>query len=343
MQDRVAIFFTAKPPRTSAVTRGLAVLAVCVILLLVGQSSVAQSWEEKTRENFAPPTIARPEFKIQSPGNSMDPPASPPEGEHPVEPPPGHGGGGSGWCPGVYPCWPWYPYGCHRAYRRWWWAYPVYPEYGYHYPLGPTYPVYPVPYPVYVPVDPPGGGVSEPFVPPAAPLRADDTSPDREEMLAELDRRARQAAEQEIRIGDSLFAEGKYAEASVRYRRAIRADGTLADAWIRQALALIAVGNYPTAVEMMKRGLAIDPDWPKKGFNLDQLYGANGIAKRIHIGDLAREVAADPNHAGRLFLLGVMLYLDGETDSAADFLRRAAANDPAGTLPVASFLENGEN
>ncbi|GAB6165606.1 hypothetical protein JCM19992_16060 [Thermostilla marina] len=347
MQDRIV---SRRPPmRTaSALWKIVAASAAFMIAVHAGPMASAQSWEEKTRQNFAPPTIARPDFGIQSPpGVSIDRPGSPPEVENPVEPPPSNGGDRGGWCPGIYPCWPWYPYHCYREYRRRWWAYPVYPGYGYYPdyygyypPYGAPRPVYPVPYPVYVPVDPLIGGRRDPALPNAGRAERDDAAPDADEMLDRLEQRAKETARQEIRIGDSLFAQGKYAEASVRYRRAIRADGTLADAWIRQALALIALGNYPTAVEMMKRGLALAPDWAQRGFRLDDLYGKDGVAKRVHIGDLAREVAANPNNAGRLFLLGVMLYFDGEREAAGEFFRRSAANDAAGTLPIDAFSEN---
>lgn len=137
---------------------------------------------------------------------------------------------------------------------------------------------------------------------------------------AEAEEEARQA----LALGDQFFAAGRYHDAILRYRAAIRATPQAPKPLFRQALALVAVGNYPTAVELVKRGIQLDPGWPESGFHLDQLYQGDQVAKRTHIGDLARAVNADPENPDLLFLLGMMLHFDGDREASAEFFAQAA-------------------
>jgi len=126
-----------------------------------------------------------------------------------------------------------------------------------------------------------------------------------------------------IGYGDALFAKQKYVEANDRYRKAARSAPQLAEAWFRQGFALAAVGRCDLAATAVKRGLKLDPAWPKSHFELDQLFGPNAAAKNARLDALAAAVMDKPADPNRLFVLGVLLHFDGQTDRAATLFERA--------------------
>jgi tetratricopeptide (TPR) repeat protein len=126
-----------------------------------------------------------------------------------------------------------------------------------------------------------------------------------------------------IGYGDALFAKQKYAEANERYRSAARSAPQLGAAWFREGFALAAVGRCDLAAAAVKRGLKLDPGWPKSDFVLDQLFGPDKMAKNALLDALAGAVMAKPTDPNRLFVLAVCLHFDGQTDRAAMLLDRA--------------------
>ena len=127
-----------------------------------------------------------------------------------------------------------------------------------------------------------------------------------------------------IGFGDAHFENQKYLDANQRYRKATQAAPQLADARFRHGCALIALGRYDAAAKAIKRGLALDPDWPKSNFKVDDLYGRNQMAKKAHLDVLAKEAGKDPNNADLLFLVGVFLHFDGQPQRAKVFFQKAA-------------------
>ena len=124
--------------------------------------------------------------------------------------------------------------------------------------------------------------------------------------------------------GDALFGQQKYAEANDRYRKASRSAPQLADAWFRQGFAMAAIGRYDLAVGAIKRGLSLDPAWPKSAFRLNDLYGADEMAKNAHLDGLAQAAEEKPTDGDLLFMVGVYLHFDGQADRARKFFQRAA-------------------
>jgi Tfp pilus assembly protein PilF len=98
----------------------------------------------------------------------------------------------------------------------------------------------------------------------------------------------------------------------------------MAEACFHEAFALMALGRYSQAAKMLKRGLALDPTWPKSGFKLSDLYGENRLAKNAHVDALAKAANLDPLDGDLLFVVGVWLYFDGQLQRAAPFFQRAA-------------------
>jgi len=127
-----------------------------------------------------------------------------------------------------------------------------------------------------------------------------------------------------IGYGDVLFGQQKYAEANDRYRKASRNAPQLADAWFRQGFAMAAIGRYDLAAGAIKRGLSLDPTWPKSAFRLNDLYGADEMARNAHLDGLAKAAEEKPTDGDLLFMVGVYLHFDGQADRARKFFQRAA-------------------
>jgi hypothetical protein len=126
-----------------------------------------------------------------------------------------------------------------------------------------------------------------------------------------------------ISFGDLHFMNEKFGEAYQRYRKAGEIVPDLADAHLRQGFALVGCGRYEMAAKSLKRGIGLDPSWPRSAFRLNELYNANQRAKVAHIEALAAASEKDPNNGDLLFLLGVCLFFDGQRDRAAPFFERA--------------------
>jgi tetratricopeptide (TPR) repeat protein len=145
-----------------------------------------------------------------------------------------------------------------------------------------------------------------------------------------------------IAYGDALFAQQKYTEANDRYRKAARSAPQLADAWFRQGFALAAVGRCDLASAAVKRGLKLDPSWPKSKFDIAVLFGNNEPVKNASLDALADAVMAKPADADRLFVLGVMLHFNGQADRAAAFFDRAEQVVKYNVGHIEAFLDRDQ-
>ncbi len=145
-------------------------------------------------------------------------------------------------------------------------------------------------------------------------------------------------ARQFIEYGDARFQQQEFSEAYQRYRKAADAAPNLADAYFRQAFAQSALGRYMPAVKSIRRGLALQPDWPKADFELDLLYQGNRAAKQMHFERLASAAEKEPDDADKMFLLGVELFFDRQSDRAHTFIQAAGDLGLDGEL-VRGFIE----
>lgn len=164
------------------------------------------------------------------------------------------------------------------------------------------------------------------------PLRDDlDTdAPEPRGMERSTNAQANALAWRFIGFGDARFAEQKYLDANARYRKAVSVAPQLDDARMRQGFALTAMGRHEQAVVAMKRGLQINPNWPKSGFKIKDLCGDDELAKDAYLDVLASAADENPNDANLLFLLGVHFHCDGQAERAKAFFERAkgiAGND----------------
>ncbi len=127
-----------------------------------------------------------------------------------------------------------------------------------------------------------------------------------------------------IAFGDTNFGKQSYLSASERYKTAAQMAPDLAEAHLRQGFALVAMGQYESAAKAFRRGLRVRGDWSASALRLDQLYGADRIAKTAHLENLAKAVEANPLDSDLLVALGMEVFFDGQQQRSEVFFTRAA-------------------
>jgi hypothetical protein len=139
--------------------------------------------------------------------------------------------------------------------------------------------------------------------------------------------------------GDEYFAKQNYLQAYGHYKQAVAATPGRTEPRFRLALALAATTNYGQAVDEIKRAMRINPNWPRDGVSLDELFGAdNIIAKNAVLHKVAGWVREDIRDSDRLFLMGVLLHFNEDTDKSHTFFEAASALSPNAAYAQA-FLE----
>jgi len=242
------------------------------------------------------------------------------------------------WRPTVvpYPVYPYWP-------RYWYYPYPDWPWYPYYLP------------PVYLPAETLYGpeavkrfmGVDRLVPSPSATTRPSKTT---------IERKARDERPAAARVsnkdalvragkflgyGDNHFSAQRYNDAYQRYKKAAESAPDLAEAYFRQGYALIAMGRYELAAKAIKRGLELDRGWARSAFRNAELYGPDSqAAKKAHLDALAKAATDAPEAPDLLFLLGVLLYFDGQAERAAPFFQRA--DQLGGGSHLKGFLEQIE-
>ncbi|MBX9791641.1 MAG: tetratricopeptide repeat protein [Pirellulales bacterium] len=146
----------------------------------------------------------------------------------------------------------------------------------------------------------------------------------------------RARAARRLALGDDDYRAQRYGEAYNTYRRAAEIAPDLYEAYFRQGQALVALRRCDDAVRAFKRGLDLDPTWPRRPMRLDGLYGPNQAAQLAHLEALAKDAAARPGDASPILLLGIELYCSGQTERARRFFDQAASL--AGDAPLYAEL-----
>lgn len=144
-----------------------------------------------------------------------------------------------------------------------------------------------------------------------------------------------------VSIGDNHFGDQKYYEASQRYLTATATAPDDGQAHFRRGHALVALGKYEAASLAFRRGLDVDRSWSDADFRLDEIYGADRVAKEAHLEVLASSALANPRDADLMLVLGIFLHYDGQPERAEKFFRRAAELDSAMAPYTAKFLNGG--
>lgn len=114
-------------------------------------------------------------------------------------------------------------------------------------------------------------------------------------------------------VGDRLMARLDYAAAAQSYAKSLQAAPDRAAPYVRLGLAKAARGDFRGAVSYLKQMSEVDPTHPTQVDSLERILGEqNGVAKvqlKQRVADWTKTDVRDPD---RIFLLGVLLFLDGD-------------------------------
>lgn len=139
--------------------------------------------------------------------------------------------------------------------------------------------------------------------------------------------------------GDEMFRQREFLKALKYYGRSARQASDRAEPHFLQGYTFVAIRRYQQAVNAFKRGLQLDPSWPRTGKPLAELFGDDsqlGITKlKEGVMDWVREDIRDPD---RLFVLGVLLHFDGDRDNAGELFQTALRLSGGGSH-LTAFLE----
>jgi hypothetical protein len=181
------------------------------------------------------------------------------------------------------------------------------------------------------------GGHSSGINPPAASQRR------RAGILPSVPKKsANEALRRSIRlqgVGDEYFGKQNYSQAYANYKQALSVTPRRIEPRLRMAISLAATTHYSQAVDEMKRAMRMNPDWPRTGASLDELFGADNIMSKnavLHrVTEWMRENDRDPD---RLFLMGVLLHFNNEPEKSHTLFEAARALSPKSTH-VQAFLD----
>jgi hypothetical protein len=113
--------------------------------------------------------------------------------------------------------------------------------------------------------------------------------------------------------GDRLFQKLDYFAAEKSYTKSMQAAPDRPEPYVRLAMAKAARGDLRAAVSYLKQVTDVDSTYPARADSLGELFGPqNGVARlrlKQQVADWANVDVRDPD---RLYLLGVVLFLEGD-------------------------------
>lgn len=225
----------------------------------------------------------------------------------------------------------------------------------YPYPFAPAYPVYPVQYSYVLPEQvvvqaqpanldgppfnnpvinewmprQPGNVVAAPNAQ-AAPEVVAQPQPrpqpviDPQVLLRPSTPEGRRRSIRAMALGDEAARVQNWTQAYIKYKEAASAAKDQAEPHFRMGLTLAMMSRFNLAVDAFKRGLQVNPGWPATATLLDDFLGdRNVMAKQSMLSLVTRWVREDIRDPDRLFLAGVLLFLDQDLNRATPFLKTA--------------------
>ena len=82
--------------------------------------------------------------------------------------------------------------------------------------------------------------------------------------------------------GNKYFESGKFREASIMFRNALKEDARYGDAYYRLALTSLKLGQYPDAINALRRSVELQPDNLDAARQLSDLYiSISGLASYV--------------------------------------------------------------
>jgi hypothetical protein len=125
--------------------------------------------------------------------------------------------------------------------------------------------------------------------------------------------------------GDTRLRSVDYLQASLRYREAIKAAPDRVEPHYRLAITLAGMKQFDKAVQELKTATSIDRGWIDS-ITLTELLGDDQLIAKTHLKQRVAEwTLGDAYDADRLYLLGTLLYLDGDPQRAQIMFETAAA------------------
>jgi len=138
-------------------------------------------------------------------------------------------------------------------------------------------------------------------------------------------------------IGDQQLRALRYNNAAQAYEKAIEAAGDIPDPYFRLAIAFIGKGRLVEAANTFDEAAELDPQLPWRAPKLDDLFGTeNRLAKEQLKESVAQWANQDVRDTKRLFLLGVVMHLDGDPRSREIF--ESASKFGGATAGLQAFL-----
>jgi tetratricopeptide (TPR) repeat protein len=113
--------------------------------------------------------------------------------------------------------------------------------------------------------------------------------------------------------GDIWFQQQEFHKAFDRYKAAVAEAQDRGEAHLRLAVCYAALGHLDLAARQLKRGIEVDPQFTAKADSLGKIYGpGNAIAQSAMVNKATLWAKEDIRDPERLFLLGALLYLQGD-------------------------------
>ncbi len=129
----------------------------------------------------------------------------------------------------------------------------------------------------------------------------------------------------QVNYGDRLFGGSFYGEALRKYDAASQLAPESAEVQFRRGFALIALEQYGQAAAAFKQGLALDASYAPSAGQLATLYGQAGSKARTgHLEAMAGAALSSEPDADLLFVIGLFLHCEGQSQRAAPFFQQAA-------------------
>lgn len=120
--------------------------------------------------------------------------------------------------------------------------------------------------------------------------------------------------------GDQRLRQQKWSEARAAYRSAVDAAPDRAEAHLRLGICLVTIQRFDSAVHEFKRALFLDPSISKQKSILKPLFGPESqLVRASTLSKLTDWVQEDYRDSDRLFLMGVMLQLEGDSRAVEFF------------------------
>jgi hypothetical protein len=135
--------------------------------------------------------------------------------------------------------------------------------------------------------------------------------------------------------GDQRLLEQKWPEAKALYTSAVKAAPDRSEAHFRLAIGYVAIHRFESAITEFKLALLLEPSIAKNTKKFDVIFGPDGkIAVNSMISKLGDWVGDDIRNSDRLFLLGVILFLnrDPRADDAFQAAYRTSKSSEVGHI-----------